>query len=85
MKTYELSKYDFEVIDAAFQRVMVVGGLTPTHFCRIDQLKDKFAKAHTGWLEMEDEQDLTKFKYYVTNLNLNMARCLNINGVNENG
>lgn len=51
MTKYELSKYDFEAIEWAFK----VALRNEQSSFRLEQLKDKFAKAHTGWLEMEDE------------------------------
>lgn len=55
MKKVELSKYDFKAIDVAFD--LALKELANTGYTsRIEQLKDKFAKAHTGWLEMEEEE-----------------------------
>jgi len=51
MKKVELSKYDFEALDKALSHYIEYNILSN----RQEQLKDLFAKAHTGWLEMEDE------------------------------
>lgn len=53
MTKYELSKYDFEAIDEAIK--IALRNESTNFSARLEQLKDKFAKAHTGWLEMEDE------------------------------
>lgn len=52
MKKHELSKYDFEALDAALD-FAINEGFQGFHG-RLEQLKDLFAKAHTGWLEMEE-------------------------------
>lgn len=52
MKTHELSKYDFEVLDYVLANVK---SPNPVAAARIEMLKDLFAKAHTGWLEIEDD------------------------------
>lgn len=52
MKKHELSKYDFECLDYVLANAKAPN---PVASARIAELKDNFAKAHTGWLEMEDE------------------------------
>ncbi len=51
MTERELSKYDFEAIDSVFEFAIASGADN----YRIQELKNLFAKAHTGWLEIEEE------------------------------
>lgn len=51
MKKHELSKSDFDKIDEVLS-FYIHSRLTTD---KAEQLKDLFAKAHTGWLEMEEE------------------------------
>ena len=58
MKTYEISRTDFEVLDKMMNNVL---GNRPKHIltvgevARIDKLKDKFAGAFSCSLETEEE------------------------------
>jgi len=52
MTKRELSKWDFEALDHCFAEYLKTN--RATNF-RIEELKDLFAKAHTGWLEIEED------------------------------
>lgn len=52
MKKHELSKYDFDLIERALSTFIGESSIAEP---KAEQLKDLFAKAQTGWLEMEDE------------------------------
>lgn len=51
MTKRELSKLDFETINKALS--ILVASKTET---RAENLQALFASAHTGWLELEDEE-----------------------------
>ena len=55
MNKYELSKYDFELLDRMLGNLIRQGMATALERQRAEILKDKFAAAHTGWLETEDD------------------------------
>ena len=57
MKTYQLSKLDFDVLDKLMANVLgnrTTQVLTAHDIARIDKLKDRFAGAFSGWLEAEE-------------------------------
>ena len=53
MTKRELSKYDFDIIERVFEYALDADTLY--YKDKIEQLKDLFAKAHTGWLEIEED------------------------------
>lgn len=55
MKEFELSKYDFEALDKALAIALSSRILANSPIvARLEQLKDKFAKAHTAILFIEE-------------------------------
>jgi hypothetical protein len=52
MTKRELSKYDFEAIDKALVHCLKYEA---TYSDRLLELRQLFAKAHTGWLEIEED------------------------------
>lgn len=57
MQKYELSNYDFEALDKLMANA--IGDrpkqpLTTTELVTIERLKERFVKAHTGYLETEE-------------------------------
>lgn len=55
MKKYELSKYDFEALGKALKYALDSFSQVNLEFVRIEYLKDLFVKAHTGYLEIEED------------------------------
>ncbi len=53
MEKYELSKIDFEMIDHAF-KALLQSRPDPVVAHKIDDLRDKFRDAFTGWLGIEE-------------------------------
>ena len=53
MTKRELSKYDFEAIDNIFGAAL--SEMWGAEYIRTAELRDLFAKAHTGWLEIEED------------------------------
>lgn len=53
MKKYELSKIDFELLDEALNVEMKLS--SGARQARLEQLRDKLRSAHTGYLEIEED------------------------------
>lgn len=53
MKEYELSKYDFEALDMALE-IAMANMISQSNINKLEQLKDKFAKAHSAILFIEE-------------------------------
>ena len=52
---YELDHDDFRLINLAFNALQRTAGLpADLHRIKADALQNRFAKAHTGWLELEE-------------------------------
>ena len=54
MKKFELSKYDFAILDVALNLAITSPLATAADKARAEQLKDKFSAAYTGYLEIEE-------------------------------
>jgi hypothetical protein len=54
VEKHELSKIDFDLIDDAF-KALLQSRPDPVTTDKIADLRDKFADAFTGWLEIDKE------------------------------
>lgn len=57
MQKYELSLWDFEVLDKLMSNVLghkPQQEWTAVELARVEQLKDRFQSAHTAWIETEE-------------------------------
>jgi len=52
MTKRELSKYEFDVIDESLRLAQM--NCATKELALIEELRELFAKAHTGWLEIEE-------------------------------
>lgn len=52
MNNYELSKFDFDIIDLAFKKA-IVNTDSLTEKVKLGYLRQKFKNAHTVWLVSE--------------------------------
>jgi len=54
MKKYELSKYDFAILDVALNLAITSQLANIAMKAKAEQIQAKFRAARTGWLEIEE-------------------------------
>jgi hypothetical protein len=55
MRKYEFSKLDFELLNEVINDYLITSILTPALEQRLETMKQRLEKAHTGWLEIEED------------------------------